>query len=88
MRLVAEMGLVALHRDARVWTARVYTADSLGRMLGRSLNQRRVYERAALHREAEHVELRVRLRKQRRRKAAFFDRLAEAPDQSWSGVSI
>jgi hypothetical protein len=51
MRLVAEMGLVGLHRDARVCTARVYTADSLGRTLGRSLNQRRVHERAALHRE-------------------------------------
>jgi hypothetical protein len=72
MRLVAEMGLLALHCDACVRIARVYAAASLGRTLGRSLNQRRLHERAALHREAERVELSVRLRQQRRRKAALL----------------
>lgn len=44
LRLVGEMGLFALHRDARVRIARVHPAASVGRTLDRCGDQGRVHE--------------------------------------------
>jgi hypothetical protein len=52
-----------------------------GGCLAAVAEQRRVHKRPALDDETKRVELTVRLRKQRRRKAELIDRLAETPNR-------
>jgi hypothetical protein len=81
MRLVAEIGCLAIHSNPRVRIMRTNPATPIGRTLDYSLDQRRIHVRAALDDRAKPTELPVCLRKQPRRRADFGDPLAEAPDR-------
>ena len=64
MRLVAEIGLAALDREARVGVARIDAAPVIG-ALNRAGDEGRVDQRAGLDDEAARVELAIGLRQQR-----------------------
>ena len=81
MRLVAEMRLAVLDREARVGIARVDLAFLLRRPLHRRRNDRRVDQRAALDDQPARVELAVDLGQKLFRQAQLVDALAKAPDR-------
>src|ERR1700677_1104356 len=81
MRLVTEIGLVALARETRFGVARIDPA-ALIRAPDRAGDDGRIDQRAALDDEALRIELPVDLSQELRRQAELVDRLAKSPDRS------
>src|ERR1700722_3332231 len=84
MRLVAEIGLVALARETRLGVARM-TPPPTSRTPHRAGDDGRVDQRAALDDEAARVKLPVDLSQQPNRKTELVDRLAKPPDRGVVG---
>src|SRR5690242_20167319 len=80
MRLVAEIGLVALARETGLGVAWIDAAALIRTPHGAS-NEGRVDQRAALDDKAERLELAVDRGQQLRRQAKLVDRLAKPPDR-------
>src|SRR5580693_6965474 len=80
MRLVAEIGLVALAREPSLGVARI-DAAALIRTPDRAGDEGRVDQRAALDDEAAGAELPVDLSQELRRQAKLVDHLAKPPDR-------
>jgi hypothetical protein len=81
MRLVAEMRLAVLDREARVGIARIDLAVLERRPLDRRRDDRRVDQRAALDNQPARVELAVDLGQKLFRQAQLVDALAKPPDR-------
>src|ERR1700722_5491940 len=84
MRLVAEIGLVALAREPSLGVARI-DAAALIRAPDRAGEDGRVDQRAALDDKAKRVELTVDLGQELRRQAKLANRLAKPPDRGVVG---